>query len=75
MTDQDPEKSQFKVPPPHIDPNSIEAIAARDALVSDGFQVPSLGGETDAPPAYGEVHDQLRLSRAGLQAGAAVTSE
>jgi hypothetical protein len=75
MADHNQEKTQSKVPPPHIDPNSIEAITARDALVSDGFQVPSLGAEADAPPAYGELHDQLQLSRAGLQAGAAVTGK
>lgn len=30
---------------------------------------------TDAPPAYGEHHDQFELSQAGFAAGAAVTGK
>lgn len=32
-----------------------------------------LGAADEAPPAYGELHDQLNLSQAGFNAGAAVT--
>lgn len=32
-----------------------------------------LGASDEAPPAYGELHDQLNLSQAGFNAGAAVT--
>lgn len=32
-----------------------------------------LGAGDEAPPAYGELHDQLNLSQAGFNAGAAVT--
>ena len=36
--------------------------------------VPDLGGGDDAPPpAYGDSLDQLQLSQAGFEAGAAVT--
>jgi hypothetical protein len=45
------------------------------SLVSDGFGPPDLGADIDAPPAYGEHHDQLRLSQAGFEAGAAVTGK
>jgi hypothetical protein len=41
--------------------------------VSDGFQVPDLGADLDAPPAYGDHFDELQLSQAGFEAGAAVT--
>lgn len=34
-----------------------------------------LGAADEAPPAYGELHDQLNLSQAGFNAGAAVTGE
>lgn len=34
------------------------------------------GGDDDvAPPAYGDLHDQIQLSQGGFEAGAAVTSE
>lgn len=41
--------------------------------VTDGFQLPDLGAELDAPPAYGDHFDELQLSQAGFEAGAAVT--
>lgn len=34
-----------------------------------------LGANDEAPPAYGELHNQLNLSQAGFNADAAVTSE
>lgn len=47
------------------------------SLVADGFQhslgLPDLGAHIDAPPAYGDQHDQLQLSQAGIEAGANVT--
>ena len=48
-----------------------------ESLVADGFQhsleLPDLGANIDAPPAYGDLHDQLQLSQAGIEAGANVT--
>ncbi|KAF6826594.1 glucosyl glucuronosyl [Colletotrichum musicola] len=46
-----------------------------DALVSDGFSLPSLDAESDVPPAYGELHDQLHFSQSGVEAGANVTGD
>ncbi|RBQ88793.1 hypothetical protein VDGD_20617 [Verticillium dahliae] len=43
------------------------------AFSSDGFSLPDLEAETEAPPAYGELHDQIQLSQSGIQAGASVT--
>lgn len=34
-----------------------------------------LGASDEAPPAYGELHDQIQLSQAGFNAGAAVTDD
>lgn len=34
-----------------------------------------LGASDEAPPAYGDHHDQLNLSQAGFNAGAVVTGE
>lgn len=48
---------------------------ASDALVSDGFLVPDLEAPDEAPPAYGDVLDELHLSQSGFEAGAAITSE
>ncbi|KAK1755035.1 glycosyltransferase family 28 domain-containing protein [Echria macrotheca] len=36
---------------------------------------PDLGASEAAPPAYGDLHDQLQLSQAGIEAGAAVTDD
>lgn len=46
-----------------------------DMWVADGLRAPDLGATVDAPPAYGDHHDQLQLSQAGFEAGAAVTGE
>ncbi len=35
----------------------------------------TLGAADDAPPAYGDLHDQLLVEQPGFSAGAAVTSE
>lgn len=43
--------------------------------VADGFQVPDLGADLDAPPAYGDHFDELHLSQAGFDAGAIVTGK
>jgi hypothetical protein len=43
------------------------------ALVSDGFNMPDLEAARDAPPPYGELHDQLQFSQPGFEAGANVT--
>ncbi|CRK15377.1 hypothetical protein BN1708_011444, partial [Verticillium longisporum] len=45
------------------------------AFSSDGFSLPDLEAETEAPPAYGELHDQIQLSQSGIQAGASVTED
>ncbi|KAH6687807.1 hypothetical protein F5X68DRAFT_268554 [Plectosphaerella plurivora] len=46
-----------------------------DRLVSDGFSLPDLEANQDAPPAYGELHDRVQFSQAGMQAGARVTDD
>lgn len=56
-------------------PSGEYQIETSDMWVADGFRAPDLGAELDAPPAYGEHHDQLQLSQAGFEAGAAVTGE
>jgi UDP:flavonoid glycosyltransferase YjiC (YdhE family) len=43
--------------------------------VSDGFSLPDLEASEDAPPAYGELHDRVSFSQAGMQAGARVTDD
>ncbi|KAL2755788.1 glycosyltransferase family 1 protein [Sodiomyces alcalophilus JCM 7366] len=48
---------------------------AASSLISDGFNIPNLEAEDQAPPAYGAVHDQMHFSQAGLQAGASVTDD
>lgn len=62
---------------------SRQSTLRQTAGVSDGFNYShdnassplDLGASDEAPPAYGEVHDQLNLSQAGFNAGAAVTGE
>lgn len=44
-----------------------------DPHVTDGFLVPDLEPSNDAPPAYGELRDQMQFSQPGFEAGAAVT--
>lgn len=64
--------------PPGAGSNSAEpprySLDVQSALVSDGFAapVPDLPPE-DAPPPYGEMHDQLQFSQSGFEAGANVT--
>lgn len=48
---------------------------ASEAMVTDGFVLPTLDVPPDAPPAYGSHHDQLQFSRTGFEAGAEVTGE
>lgn len=52
-------------------PSTASQLAA-SALISDGFNIPHLEAENQAPPAYGAVHDQMHFSQAGLQAGASI---
>lgn len=58
-------------------PKHEESDNASSYAVSDDFSVsvPDLGANQDAPPAYGDQFNQLQLSQAGFQAGAAVTGE
>ena len=44
-----------------------------DPLIVDGFSLPDLEVPEEAPPAYGELPDQLQFSQAGFEAGAVVT--
>lgn len=48
------------------------SLDVQSALVSDGFSDPTLAAD-DAPPPYGELHDQLQFSQPGFEAGANVT--
>jgi hypothetical protein len=62
---------------------SRQSTLRQAAGVPDGFSYAhdnassplDLGASDEAPPAYGEVHDQLNLSQDGFNAGAAVTGE
>lgn len=62
-------------PPRHSDLNldQVDSQEVPDALVSDGFSLPSLESETMAPPAYGDLPNQLQFNQAGFEAGANVT--
>ena len=60
--------------------DSLEAVpqySPRDdvseALVTDGFQLPSIDTETEQPPPYGENPDQVQFSQPGFETTAAVT--
>jgi hypothetical protein len=47
-----------------------------EALVTDGFLVPSLDTPDDIePPAYGEQHDHVQFSQPGFNAGAEITGQ
>jgi hypothetical protein len=43
--------------------------------VMDGFQLPDIAPPDDAPPAYGEHHDQMSFSQPGVEAGAEITDD
>lgn len=65
-------------PPPPRRPSNLnldrtDSAEVPDALVSDGFSLPSLEAENEAPPAYGDLPDQLQFNQAGFEAGANVT--
>ncbi|KAJ0161368.1 hypothetical protein CTA2_6340, partial [Colletotrichum tanaceti] len=64
-------------PPRHSDLNldQVDSQEVPDALVSDGFSLPSLEPETMAPPAYGDLPNQLQFNQAGFEAGANVTGD
>ncbi|EFQ25397.1 glycosyltransferase family 28 domain-containing protein [Colletotrichum graminicola M1.001] len=66
-------------PPPsrHSDMNLdvTDSQEVPDALVSDGFSLPSLETDNQAPPAYGDLPNQLQFSQAGFEAGANVTGD
>ncbi|KAK2014981.1 glycosyltransferase family 28 domain-containing protein [Colletotrichum eremochloae] len=71
--------SSFAPPPPprHSDLNLdvTDSQEVPDALVSDGFTLPSLEPDNQAPPAYGDLPNQLQFSQAGFEAGANVTGD
>ncbi|KAI1081882.1 glycosyltransferase family 1 protein [Whalleya microplaca] len=54
-----------------------EVVVTDDHYYNTGLmpETPELGAEEDVPPAYSEFHDQLSLSQAGFDAGAAVTDD
>jgi hypothetical protein len=54
-------------------PPSPEQGDVPEALISDGFSLPDLDVAGDAPPAYGDLPDQLQFNQAGFEAGAVVT--
>ncbi|KAK2048202.1 glycosyltransferase family 28 domain-containing protein [Colletotrichum somersetense] len=64
-------------PPRHSDLNLdvIDSQEVPDALISDGFSLPSLETDNQAPPAYGDLPNQLQFSQAGFEAGANVTGD
>lgn len=44
-----------------------------EPLVTDGFVVPDLEANDEAPPAYGDHLDRVQFTQPGFEAGAAVT--
>ncbi|POR35790.1 Sterol 3-beta-glucosyltransferase UGT80B1 [Tolypocladium paradoxum] len=70
LANQDPSQE-----PPHTTPPPQHRGDASDALVTDGFMVPSLDTPDETPPAYGEHHDQVQFSQPGFEAGAEVTND
>ena len=59
--------------PPQTMPPPQDRGDGSEALVTDGFLLPSLGTPNEALPAYGEHHDQVQFSQPGFEAGAEVT--
>lgn len=50
------------------------SLDVQSALVSDGFAAPPPDlAPDDAPPSYGDLHDQLQFTQPGFEAGANVT--
>ncbi|ROT34996.1 UDP-Glycosyltransferase/glycogen phosphorylase [Sodiomyces alkalinus F11] len=54
---------------------STESQLAASALISNGFNLPDLQAEDQAPPAYGDVYDRMHFSQAGFQAGASIADD
>lgn len=54
-----------------------DATQAGDAFASDGFSLPDLeaSSDSDAPPPYGELPDQVQFSQSGMTADANVTGK
>ena len=44
-----------------------------EPLITDGFVVPDLEVDDEAPPAYGDHLDRVQFTQPGFEAGAAVT--
>ena len=55
--------------------DQIAGLGADDNLAADGFLIPDLEAAEEAPPAYGDQHDQVTFSQPGYQAGAIITGE
>jgi hypothetical protein len=69
-----PSEKKNGTPPPETEPpTQSSATALGNALLSDGFLTDKLAATNDAPPAYGELPDQIEFSQPGIEAGAAVT--
>lgn len=62
-------------PTPGRPPSMLrQSIDGRAALVADGFSPSYFEDESkEAPPPYGETHNQLQFSQSGFDAGANVT--
>ena len=58
--------------PPDTPPDDYDTDSA---LISDGFSMPSLDAAEEAPPAYGDLPNQVNFSQTGIDAGAAVTDD
>jgi hypothetical protein len=56
-----------------MEPPSPDHQEVPYALIADGFNVPDLEIDGDAPPAYGDLPDQLQFSQSDFEAGAVVT--
>ncbi|CAI0652705.1 unnamed protein product [Colletotrichum noveboracense] len=70
-------ESSSSAPPPRrpsdFDLDRTDSAEVPDALVSDGFSLPSLGADDEPLPTYGDLPDQLHFSQSGVEAGANVT--
>lgn len=54
---------------------TVRSQLGQDPIITDGFNLQALGSAEEAPPAYGDHIDQLQLSNAGFEAGAAITGK
>jgi hypothetical protein len=52
---------------------NVPSSSVAAALAEENLAIPPLEPDHDAPPAYGDSHNQMHFSQPGLDAGAQVT--